>query len=112
MSKMWKNVTDTDKKHAKIVYQEFRAKSVGAYYVFFIQCDKFLLPDVFRSFPNVLKYMTLTLLIFSASGLAWKVVIKEEQFLNITFLFLLSWTDIVPVFEIYIVPLTSMYALL
>ena len=50
---MWKNVTDTDKKHAKIVYQEFRTKNVGTYYVLFIQCDKFLLPDVFISFPNI-----------------------------------------------------------
>ena len=35
--------------------------------------------------------------------------INGAQFLNVTFLFLLPWAAVVPVFEIVIVPLTCMY---
>ena len=46
-------ITDTDYKHAKIFYEEFRTKNVGGYHDLFIQSDKCLLSDVYINFRNI-----------------------------------------------------------
>ena len=74
------------------------------------------LPDVFKQFS--LYYINLFIDITTSMSFAWSISlsfislmlsVKKAQFLNITFYFLLFGDVAVSLFEVVMVPLTSMY---
>ena len=59
------DITDKDYIHAQKVFEELKIKKVGEYYDLLVQSDTLFLADVFQNFRiNVLKYLSLILLIF------------------------------------------------
>ena len=46
------NITDKDYEHVKKVWEAFEIKSVSEYHDLYVQCDIFLLVDVFENFRN------------------------------------------------------------
>ena len=58
------DITDKDYEHVEKVWEAFKIKNRGEYHDLHVQCDIFLLADVFGNFRiSVLKYMDLILLI-------------------------------------------------
>ena len=47
------NITDSDYAHAKKVCKDFEIKNLGEYHNLYVQCDKFLLTDVFQNFRKM-----------------------------------------------------------
>ena len=58
------DITDEDCIHAQKVFKEFTLKNLGKYHDLYVQSDTLFLTDVFEHFRNVLKYMSLIVLIF------------------------------------------------
>ena len=59
------DITDEDYIHAQKVFEELKIKKVGEYNDLPVQSDTLFLADVFQNFRiNVLKYLSLILLIF------------------------------------------------
>ena len=57
--------SDADYEHIKKVREAFEIKTLGEYHDLYVQCDIFLLADVFKTLEiSVFKYMKLILLIF------------------------------------------------
>ena len=52
------NVTDTDYKHAKRVFGEFKMNNLGDYHDLYVQSDTLLLADVFENFRNMSQHET------------------------------------------------------
>ena len=48
-----KNITDKDYEHVKKVWEAFEIKNLGEYHDLYVQCDTFLLVDVFENFRNM-----------------------------------------------------------
>ena len=44
------NITDKDYEHVKKVWEAFEIKHLGEYHDLYVQCDSFLLADVFENF--------------------------------------------------------------
>ena len=67
------NITDEDYEHVKKVWETFEIKNLGEYHDLYVQCDTFLLPDVFENFINkVIEIYKLDPAHFlSTLGLAW-----------------------------------------
>ena len=51
-------ISDADYEHVKKVWEAFEIKNLAEYHDLYVQCDTFLLADVFENF-SVLKYMNL-----------------------------------------------------
>ena len=47
-----KNITDKDYEHVKKIWEVFEIKDLGEYHDLYVQCDTFLLADVFENFRN------------------------------------------------------------
>ena len=59
------DITNKDYAHAQKLWEVFEIKNFGEYHDLHVQCDKFLLADVFKTLEiSVLKYKDLILLIF------------------------------------------------
>ena len=46
------NITVNDYEHVKKVWEAFEIRNLGEYHDLYVQCDTFLLPDVFKNFRN------------------------------------------------------------
>ena len=75
------NITDKDYEHVKKVWEAFEIKSLGEYHDLYIQCDTFLLADVFENFRNrCIEIYELDLAHFlSAPRLAWQTCLKKYK---------------------------------
>ena len=73
------NITDKDFEHVKKVWKAFEIKNLGEY--LYVQCDTFLLADVFENFRN--KCIEIHVLdpahFLSAPGLAWQACLKKTK---------------------------------
>ena len=67
------NITDKDYEHVKKVWEAFEIKNLGEYHDLYVQCDTFLLADVFENFRNkcIEIYGLDPAHFLSAPGLAW-----------------------------------------
>ena len=67
------NITDKDYDHIKKVWEAFEIKHLGKYHDLYVQCDIFLLADVFENFRNkcIETYGLDPAHFLSAPGLAW-----------------------------------------
>ena len=75
------NITDKDYEHVKKVWEAFEIKNVDEYHNLFVQCDTFLLADVFENFRNkCIEIYKLDLAHFLfAPGLAWQACLKKTK---------------------------------
>ena len=75
------NITDKDYEHVKKVWETFEIKNLGEYHDLHVQCDTFLLADVFENFRNMClnEYGLNPAHFLSAPGLAWQVCLKETK---------------------------------
>ena len=75
------NITDKDYEHVKKVWKAIEIKNLGEYHDLYVQCDKFLLADVFENFRNkCIEIYKLDLAHFlSAPGLAWQACLKDTK---------------------------------
>ena len=75
------NITDKDYEHVKKVWGVFEIKNYGKYHDLYIQCDTFLLADVFENFRN--KFIKIYGLdpahFLSAPGLVWQAYFKKTK---------------------------------
>ena len=46
------NITNSDYRHAQIVFKKFNNKNIGDYHDLYVQSDVLLLTDVFENFRN------------------------------------------------------------
>ena len=67
------NITDKDNEHVKNVWEAFEIKNLSKYHDLYVQCDTFLLADVFQNFRDkcIEIYELDPAHFLSASGLAW-----------------------------------------
>ena len=77
----WKKneqINEEDYLHAANVWSEFKIKSLGDFYDFYIKTDVLLLTDAFEKFINLsLKYYGLDPChYFSSPGLSWDAMVK------------------------------------
>ena len=75
------NITDKDYEHVKKVWEAFEIKNLGEYHDLYVQCDTFLLADVFENFRNMCldKYRLDPTHFLFASGLAWQACLKKTK---------------------------------
>ena len=75
------NITDKDYEHVKKVWEAFQIKNLGEYHDLYVQCNTFLLSDVFENFRNkCIKIYGLDPAHFlSAQGLAWQACLKKTK---------------------------------
>ena len=75
------DITDTDYRHGKKVFKEFKLKHLGDYHDLHVQSDTLLLADVFENFRNTcIKVYELDPAHFlSAPGLEWQVCLKKKN---------------------------------
>ena len=75
------SITDKDYEHVKKVWETFEIKNLGKYHDLYVQCDTFLLADVFGNFRNkCIEIYGLHLSHFlSAPGLAWQTCLKKRK---------------------------------
>ena len=68
------NITDKDYEYVKKVWEAFEIKNLGGYHDLYVQCDTFLLVDVFENFRNkcIEIYELDPAHFLSAPGLAWQ----------------------------------------
>ena len=73
------NITDKDYEHVKKVWEAFEIKNLGEYHDLYVQCDTFLLADVFENFRNkcIEIYELDPAHFLSAPGLAWQACLKK-----------------------------------
>ena len=66
-------ISDADYEHVKKVWEAFEIKNLGEYHDLYVQCDTFLLADVFENFRNkcIEIYELDPAHFLSAPGLAW-----------------------------------------
>ena len=75
------NITDKDYEHVKKVWEAFEIKNLGEYHDLYVQCDTFLLADVFENFRNkcIGKYELDPADFLSAPELAWQACLKKTK---------------------------------
>ena len=75
------NITDKDYEHVKKVWEAFEIKNLGEYHDLYVQCDTFLLADVFENFRNMClnEYGLDPARFLSAPGLAWQACLKKTK---------------------------------
>ena len=75
------NISDKDYKHAQKVWETFEVKNLGKYHDLYVQCDTFLLADVFKNFRNkcIEIYKLDPAHFLSAPGLAWQACLKMTK---------------------------------
>ena len=75
------NITDKDYEHVKKVWEAFEIKNLGEYHDLYVQCDTFLLADVFENFRNkcIEIYELDPAHFLSAPGLAWQACLKMTK---------------------------------
>ena len=75
------NITDKDYEDVKKVWEVFEIKNLGEYYDLCVQCDPFLLADVFKNFRNkcIEIYGLDPAHFLSAPGLAWQTCLKKTK---------------------------------
>ena len=75
------NITDKDYEHVKKVWEAFEIKNLGEYHDLYVQCDTFLLADVFENFRNkcIEIYELDPAHFLSAPGLAWQACLKKTK---------------------------------
>ena len=75
------NITDKDYEYVKKVWKAFEIKNLGEYHDLYVQCDTFLLSDVFENSRN--KFIEIYELdpahFLSATGLAWQACLKKTK---------------------------------
>ena len=74
------NITDKDEQ-VKKVWETFEIQNLREYHDLYVQCDTFLLPDVFENFRNtcIKIYELDPARILSAPGLAWQACLKKTK---------------------------------
>ena len=77
----FKHIIDKDYEHVKNVWEAFEIKNLGEYHDLYVQCDTFLLADVFENFRNkcIEIYELDPAHFLSAPGLAWKACLKKTK---------------------------------
>ena len=75
------NITDKDYEHVQKVWEIFEIKTLGEYHDLYVECDTFLLGDVFENFRNkcIEIYGLDPAHFLSASGLAWQACLKKTK---------------------------------
>ena len=75
------NITYKDYEHVKKVWETFETKNLGEYHDLYVQCDTFLLAEVFENFRNkcIEIYQLDPAHFLSAPGLAWQVCLKKTK---------------------------------
>ena len=75
------NIADKDYEHDKKVWEAFKIKNLGEYHDLYVQCDTFLLSDVFENFRNkcIEIYKLNPAHLLSAPGLARKACLKKTK---------------------------------
>ena len=75
------NITDKDYEHVKKVWEAFEIKNLGEYHDLYVQCDTFLLADVFENFRNkcIEIYKLDPAHFLSAPELAWQACLKRTK---------------------------------
>ena len=75
------NITDKGYEHVKKVWKVSEIKHLGEYYDLYVQCDTFLLSDVFANFRNMClnEYGLDPAHFLSAPGLAWQACLKKTK---------------------------------
>ena len=75
------NITDKDYEHVKKVWEAFEIKNLGEYHDLHVQCDTFLLADVFENLRNkcIEIYEFDPAHFLSAPGLAWQECLKKTK---------------------------------
>ena len=75
------NITDKDYEHVKKVWETFEIKNLGEYHDLYVQCDTFLLADVFENFRNkcIDIYKLDPAHFLSAPELAWQACLKMTK---------------------------------
>ena len=74
-------ISDADYEHVKKVWEAFEIKNLGEYHDLYVQCDTFLLADVFENFRNkcIEIYELDPAHFLSAPGLAWQACLKKAK---------------------------------
>ena len=74
-------ISQIDYEHVEKVWETFEIKNLGEYHDLYIQCDTFLLADVFENFRN--KFIKIYGLdpahFLSAPGLVWQAYFKKTK---------------------------------
>ena len=75
------NITDKDYVHVKKVWEAFEITNLGEYHDLYVQCDTFLLSDVFENFRNkcIEIYELDPAHFLSTPGLAWQACLKKGK---------------------------------
>ena len=75
------NITEKDYEHVKKVWETFEIKHRGEYHDLYVQCDTFLLADVFENFRKkcIEIYKLDPTYFLSAPGLAWQSMFKQDK---------------------------------
>ena len=75
------NITDKDYDNVKKVWEVFKIYNLGEYHDLHVQCDTFLLADVFEKFRNkcIEIYELDPAHILFAPGLAWQACLKKKK---------------------------------
>ena len=75
------NITDKDYEHVNKAWEAFEIKNLGKYHDLYVQCDTFLLADVFENFRNkcIEIYGLDPAHFLSAPGLAWQACLKKTK---------------------------------
>ena len=75
------NITEKDYEHVKKVWEAFEIKHLGEYHDLYVQCNTFLLADVFENFRNkcIEIYKLDPAHFLSAPGLAWQACLKKTK---------------------------------
>ena len=76
-----KNITNKDYEHVKKVFEVFEIKHLDEYHDLYVQCDTFLIADVFEIFRNrcIEIYGFDPAHFLSAPGLAWQACLKRTK---------------------------------
>ena len=75
------NITYKEYDHVKKVWEAFEIKNLGKYHDLYVQCDIFLLADIFENFRNkcIETYVLDTTHFLSAPGLAWQACLQKTK---------------------------------
>ena len=69
------NITDKDQEYVRKVWEAFEIKNLVEYHDLYVQCDTFLLADVFENFRN--KFIEIY--VIDPPRLAWIIIFKKDK---------------------------------